>query len=302
MPLRTRPRNAHLNSAEPSLSRPLSAERESSPRSHLRPESISSPRCGIGLAAPRKVDSSIFLNQTCFVSLERVPRQRLDSSTVGLFDGDIRAALIRLLQEQDPTAAIVEELPLLRGRGRADIAFINGELCGYEIKSEHDSLVRLGTQTDQYQSLFEFITLVVTRKHLDLARKRIPKSWGIMLAERMDTGTVHLSLRRAPQKNCRPDPKVLVRVLWKQECRRVLTRAGIHVPHEAPVIELWQRIETLPLKMLCSEVRLALKARQRKPAQLQIRYDDSPPIEPTESARRVLQPGLAPDRTPHRLH
>ncbi len=237
----------------------------------------------------------------CFVSLEPAPCQRLDSSTVGLFDGDIRAALIRFLQEQDPTAAIVEELPLLRGRGRADIAYINGELCGYEIKSEHDSLVRLGTQTDQYQSLFEFITLVVTRKHLNPARKRIPKSWGIMLAERADNGTVRLSSKRAPRKNCQPDPKVLVRVLWKQECRRVLARAGIHVPQQAPVIELWQQIETLPLKMLCNEVRLALKARQQQPAQLQIRYDDSPPTEPTESVRPVLQSGLAPDHTLHLL-
>lgn len=205
---------------------------------------------------------------------------QLDSRRVGLFDEDIRAALIDSLRKEDPTAVIVEELPLLRGRGRADLAFINGSLCGYEIKSEHDSLVRLGTQTDQYQSAFEFVTLVVTRKHLKSARNRVPSSWGLILAERATDGCVRLTQKRTAKKNNATDPKVLVRLLWKQECLRILKRVGVPVSAQTAVIMLWEQLETLPRRTLCDQVRLALKARQKPSAQLQIQYDDLRPIEP----------------------
>jgi hypothetical protein len=69
-----------------------------------------------------------------------------------LLDQDIREALKKTLREQDRNAAIIEELPLQRGRGRADLAFVNGELWGFEIKSEADSLIRLGIQREHYES------------------------------------------------------------------------------------------------------------------------------------------------------
>ena len=47
-----------------------------------------------------------------------------------ILDQDIREALKRTLREQDNTAAIIDELPLLRRRGRADIACVKGELSG----------------------------------------------------------------------------------------------------------------------------------------------------------------------------
>jgi hypothetical protein len=211
------------------------------------------------------------------------PKSRLDSPRVGMFDGDIRAALIRSLQEQDPTAAIVEEMPLLRGRGRADVVFANSTLCGFEIKSEHDSLVRLGTQTDQYQSHFEFVTLVVTRKHLRIARERIPKAWGILLAEQKADGKVKLAPKRAAQKNCQMDSSALARILWKQECVTALARNGVRARRQTPVIKLWNLLEALPVQVLCDEVRIALKERQRRQlGQPQTPCDDSLPTAPIE--------------------
>ncbi len=70
----------------------------------------------------------------------------------GLLDEHIRDALKSTLREQDHTGAIIEEMPLLRGRGRADLAFINGKLYSFEIKSEADSLIRLGMQTENYEA------------------------------------------------------------------------------------------------------------------------------------------------------
>jgi len=111
------------------------------------------------------------------------------NSLACLLDQNIREALKRTLREQDSSAAIIDELPLLRGRGRADLAFVNGEMWGFEIKSEADSLVRLGVQADNYESVFEFNTIVAARKHLRLARKKIPTNWGIIEARQIDGET-----------------------------------------------------------------------------------------------------------------
>jgi len=191
-----------------------------------------------------------------------------------VLDHDIREALKKSLREQDLTAAIIDELPLLRGKGRADLAFVNGELCGFEIKSEADSLVRLGMQADNYEAIFEFNTLVASRKHLKTARGRLPKTWGIIEAKEVD-GRVELVPRRSAQRNLKLCNSALVRLLWKGECLQILKKAGICVRPQAPVIELWRLTESLSIEQLCTEVREALKRRQAKIAGQQIPYGDS---------------------------
>jgi hypothetical protein len=190
-----------------------------------------------------------------------------------LLDQDIREALKLFLRQQDGTAAIIDELPLMRGRGRADLAFVNGELCGFEIKSEGDSLVRLGMQKENYESVFEFNTLVAARKHLKLARERIPKTWGIIEAKRAN-GQVELVHRRQPQRNHSINNLALARLLWKNECRRVLRKACIHTSAQTPVIELWNLVQSLESEYLCAEVREALKRRQAKAVPPRTLYDD----------------------------
>jgi hypothetical protein len=180
-----------------------------------------------------------------------------------LLDEDIREALRKTLREQDGTAAIIEEMPLLRGKGRADLAFVNGELSGYEIKSEADSLVRLGTQAENYESVFEFNTLVAAAKHLKLARRRLPKTWGIIEAKQVD-GRIELIPRRSAQRNHKLCNSALARLLWKSECLKILNKTAIRVRPKAPVIKLWNLMESLPTEQLCNEVRKFLKLRQSK--------------------------------------
>src|ERR1700761_7428127 len=91
-----------------------------------------------------------------------------------LLDQHIREALRKALRMKDGSAAIIDEMPLMRGRGRADLAFVNGRLCGYEIKSEADSLARLEIQSVNYESVFEFNTIVVAHKHLKAATSKVP--------------------------------------------------------------------------------------------------------------------------------
>src|SRR5437773_2095115 len=80
-----------------------------------------------------------------------------------MLDGDIRKALVERLNREDPSAAIFHELPLLRGKGRADIAAVNGVLAGYEIKSERDTLRRIVAQRNHYDSVFDVVVIVVAR-------------------------------------------------------------------------------------------------------------------------------------------
>jgi hypothetical protein len=202
-------------------------------------------------------------------------------SALCLLDQPIREALKEILRQLDSSAAIIDELPLLRGRGRADLAFVNGELCGFEIKSEADSLVRLGIQKDNYESVFEFNTIVAARKHLDAARKKIPVNWGIIEAKQLD-GKTALFPRRQAQRNFKLSKPALVQLLWKNECRLILKNSDIRTGPHTPVIELWNLMESLSTEHLCSEVREALKRRRAKAVEQQTPCGDSRTIAATE--------------------
>src|SRR5689334_18909683 len=83
-----------------------------------------------------------------------------------LRDKDIRSALVSHLRRTDPEVVIFHELPLSRGERRADVVAINGVLAGYEIKSDGDSLDKLKAQASEYESVFEYVTVVLARRHL----------------------------------------------------------------------------------------------------------------------------------------
>lgn len=99
-------------------------------------------------------------------------------------DSDIRAPLICWLKEQhkdDLDTAYIHELKMPRPAARVDLAVVNGELVGYEIKSDRDRLDRLDSQIPAYNNVFEKMNLVTTKKHLTNARSKIPNSWGIII-------------------------------------------------------------------------------------------------------------------------
>jgi hypothetical protein len=175
-------------------------------------------------------------------------------------DRHIRAALVEHLRQKDPTAAILHELPLSRGERRADVAYVNGVLAGYEIKSDGDSLARLGGQAQEYATVFEYMTMVVARRHLHAVRQMVPRAWGILLAEPTAEGVVFRHVRQ-PRKNTGQRRDVLVRLMWKEECVRALRAQGIKVSRQASVIDLWPMLEALPMASLCGYVRDALKGR-----------------------------------------
>lgn len=181
-------------------------------------------------------------------------------------DIDVRIAVRdRLGREHadDPTTTIVEEMGIWGGAVRIDVAVINGELCGYELKSARDTLSRLPNQAALYSEVFDRVTLVTASNHLEEALDTVPRWWGVLVATPTKTRGLHLRSRRAPRVNPAVDRLQIARLLWRSEAIEILSRGpnarGVKsASAERLAVMLSER---LPLHDLRYEVRAKLKAR-----------------------------------------
>jgi hypothetical protein len=181
-------------------------------------------------------------------------------------DADVRTALRRELEEHfrdDPDTRIVEEMGIWSGSARIDIAVINGELHGYELKSERDTFERLPRQIDLYNRVFDKAIPVTGKRHLRKAKDCVPGWWGIIVASWKNDEVV-LSFARKARRNRHIDPYLLARLLWRAEALALLERIGIdHGVRSRSVDKMAARLaERLPIEDLAREVRAVLKARE----------------------------------------
>lgn len=139
---------------------------------------------------------------------------------IKMLDKDVRQAVrTKILKDHinDNSTLVVEELGLDYGRNRIDIAVINGEIHGYELKSDSDTLLRLPQQAVCYSSIMDKVTLVVGSKHAPLAIQLIPDWWGVKIATIGKKGAIHLKTIRRNKKNTEIDPMELLKLIWKDE-------------------------------------------------------------------------------------
>jgi hypothetical protein len=181
-------------------------------------------------------------------------------------DSDVRLAVKDWLQAKhahDNDTRIVEEMGIWSGSVRIDIAVINGELSGFELKSDRDTLERLPQQADIYSRVFDQVHLVVGARHSQKASAVVPDWWGITVATQ-NAGKVELSLARSALPNPAPEPYLIAQLLWREEAVSVLEAFGLakgwrskrmKLIHERLAIEL-------PLQELKSQVRSLLKTRR----------------------------------------
>jgi hypothetical protein len=143
---------------------------------------------------------------------------------------DIREEIrgqLRPIFDGDPRALLIDEFVVCEGTARIDLAIVNGNLIGYEIKSEKDTLARLADQAQIYSRIFDKVTVVVATKHLGAAQEIIPRWFGIteaLWAERR----IYLGVWREPQQNPSPDPLSMAQLLWRDELVRELSSRGIN--------------------------------------------------------------------------
>lgn len=164
----------------------------------------------------------------------------------------IRNALIEFLTKtkKDPNSIVVSEMGLSEGKAIIDIAHINGIMCGYEIKSDVDTLYRLSGQIETYQDFFQKLTVVTTKSHLIKVRKNYPNWIGIMLAFEAD-GIVQIKELRRPKYNKKTNKHELTSLMWRDEARIILKSRGVKGISNVPRYQLWSRLADL-----CSEEEL----------------------------------------------
>lgn len=180
-------------------------------------------------------------------------------------DRDVRRALLShltALHAGDDDTRIIEEMGVWSGSARIDVAVINGELVGFELKSDRDTLERLRQQAEIYNLVFDRMYLVTAERHARKAEDIIPEWWGTFLAHSCGEDTEIAPFRPATPNPAR-DPHILVQLLWRDEAVALLEAhdiAGGYRSKRARVIH--QRLaEELSLEDLSEGVRAALKAR-----------------------------------------
>jgi hypothetical protein len=182
-------------------------------------------------------------------------------------DSDVRRAVKAWLGAEyahDPDSYMVEEMGVWSGTVRIDIAIINGSLSGYELKSDRDTLERLPHQRDLYGRVFDYLYLIVGKRHAERAEKLLPNWWGIKIAVAGGDG-VELISHREPGLNPAPDPYLIAELLSKDEAIGVMEGLGIDKGWRSKKIRLIHEhlAGELPLSELKEQVRSVLKMRAR---------------------------------------
>lgn len=117
---------------------------------------------------------------------------------------------------------VVDELSLKNGLVRADIAVLNGQLVGYEIKTEKDNLKRLANQILVYNEVFDKAFIIVSEKHLIKASELLPDWWGIYIIRSKPNEKIHFKCARKAKINKIKSSLAIAKFLWKSEAIALL--------------------------------------------------------------------------------
>jgi hypothetical protein len=192
--------------------------------------------------------------------------KEVDEGALRMRDRDVRAAVRKRLEAEhhgDPDTLIVDEMEVWSGTVRIDMAVINGEICGYELKSDRDTLTRLPIQADVYSRVFDKVTLVVGERLETKAIPLIPSWWGVTIA-RILNDEITLIDARKPKSNPSREPYLVAELLTKDEALAVLAMHGLAEGWRSKrVREIHHRLAAeLPLDRLADCVRATLRSRK----------------------------------------
>jgi len=125
-------------------------------------------------------------------------------------------------QHAQKDTLVIDELGLNHGKCRADIAVVNGQFVGYEIKSNNDSLRRLEEQVKSYNAVFDKVSIIVGDRYIKSIQNYIPQWWGVIVSVRGPRGAVNFNIVREPQTNKNIDPISIAQLLWRNEAEEIL--------------------------------------------------------------------------------
>ena len=200
-----------------------------------------------------------------FPSISLAVRASLKPSGDGAVRELLKAHLVNAHLGQ--ATVVLDELGLCQGDVRVDVAAVNGELAGFEIKSPADSLARWPRQRRVYSKVVDRAWLVAPDK--TLAAAKAPDWWGLIrIVETKDR--LGLRVVREAGLNPSPDPYSIACLLWRDEAINALAEFGLDRGVRTKRRKLvWQRLaDQLPLDDLRRAVRAALKVRPERIAEL----------------------------------
>lgn len=187
---------------------------------------------------------------------------------IQLKDPDIRLLLKQKFATKedftnDSSTVIVDEFDVCFGAARIDIAVVNGKLHGFEIKSERDNLERLPSQIEYYNKIFDTLTLVVSKSHLEKARSITPKWWGIECVS-IHKNIPTLKTVRKPKINKNVQSNDLAQLLWRDELIALLEQQDVKKGVKSKTrLQLGEIVnEIIDQQTLAQYVRNTLKSRQ----------------------------------------
>ena len=169
-------------------------------------------------------------------------------------DPEIRALLYPLLTD----GVFINELPT--GTTRADVVHITAHFMhGYEVKGDGDTLQRVANQLRCYGEVYDFVTFVVTEKHLPRLLPLLPDWVGIELATAQGLRTY-----RAARYNATVAPAPLARLLLLEEVKQFLLArglTGVSTLRSREISHFLRTTQLVPLSSLAQYVRQRLMAR-----------------------------------------
>lgn len=162
-------------------------------------------------------------------------------------------------------AEIFEELGVHHGTTRIDIAAINGIMHGYEIKSDRDTLKRLPEQMNEFNAVFDKMTLIIGKRHLYAAINIVPDWWGIIIAKTDKNHKIFFQTIRKAENNQNQAGISIARLLWKKEALEILEeRNKAKGVRSKPREFVYQKLATvLDMDTLKEKVRYALLISRR---------------------------------------
>ena len=171
-------------------------------------------------------------------------------------DPEIRTRLYSLLQG----GVYIDELPT--GTTRADVVHVTPAFMhGYEVKGDNDTLQRVENQLRCYAEVYDFVTFVVTEKHLAKLLPRLPEWVGVLVAE---ATTTTLRPHRVARYNATVQAAPLAGLLWVEEIKQFLLARGLSgasTLRQREIAHYLRTTRTVPLSSLAQYVRERLMAR-----------------------------------------
>ena len=169
-------------------------------------------------------------------------------------DPEIRALLYPLLSG----GVYIDELPT--GTTRADVVHITEQFMhGYEVKGDGDTLQRVANQLRCYGEVYDFVTFIVTEKHLLKVLPLLPEWVGILVASA--TG---LHAHRPAGYNATVARAPIAKLLLLAEVKQFLLArglSGVSTLRGPEVSHFLRTTQLVPLASLAQYVRERLMAR-----------------------------------------